>query len=197
MIDLKYNINFFNRLVSNIDREGIMELLDHLEDCGYFEAPASGGHHLAEKGGLLQHSLNVTRIALTIYDKLETDNLPVDSIVICGLFHDLGKAEYYNKMNYVENILKSGKQSTAKPFKTNKDKLNIPHEMASIHILSKFIELTEDETFAILYHNGLYTPTGYTLKGNERPLQMIIHFADMWASRVVESDGFEPMNNLF
>lgn len=108
----------------------------------------------------------------------------------------LGKASYYNKANYVPNILKSGEQSKSKPYETNKELLNIPHEISSIHILSKFIQLTEEETFAILYHNGLYTSVGYGLKGNERPLQMILHFADMWASRVVEIDNLKKEENI-
>ena len=49
-----------------------------------------------------------------------------------------------------------------------------------------YIDLTEEEQHAILYHNGLYGPLKYEIQGNETPLYMIIHFADLWASRVVE-----------
>lgn len=186
---MKYSTNRFKKLMENVKREGNENLLEHLKASGYFNAPCSSQYHLAEEGGLLKHSVNVTDLMLDMADLLNCFEEDVtESIIICGLFHDLGKANYYDKPNYVENILKSGKQSAAKPYARNKDRLNVSHEIASIHILSKFIQLTEEETFAILYHNGLYTSTGYSLKGNERPLQMILHFADLWASRVMERE---------
>lgn len=177
----------FDVLYEHIAREGKEELSKMLNDIGYFEAPCSSQYHLAKAGGLLEHSVNVAELMLDLAPSLGLDDREeTESIVLTGLFHDIGKAEYYFKPNYVENILKSGKISETKPYVSNKDRLNIPHEVASIHILSECIDLTEEETFAILYHNGLYTPVGYNLKGNERPLQMLLHFADMWASRVIE-----------
>ena len=163
----------FDELFNEIEREGKEELLGYLESNGYFTAPCSGQYHLAEEGGLLAHSINVADLTLDLADFLNCfEKDMTESIIIVGLFHDLGKADYYSKPNYVENILKSGKVSSSKPYATNKDRLYVPHEIASIHILSKFIQLTEEEAFAILYHNGLYTPTGYSLKGNERPIQV-------------------------
>ena len=90
---------------------------------------------------------------------------------------------------YVDNILKKGR-SEAQPFKINPDLLTLDHEIVSVIEIQKYIDLTPDEQYAIAFHNGLYSDIGrYSLKGNETPLQMIIHFADMWASRVLESDG--------
>ena len=65
--------------------------------------------------------------------------------------------------------------------------LNIPHDVRSIAILSKFIDLTEEEQFAILYHNGLYGDLKYQISGKETELYMLLHFADLWVSRVVEA----------
>lgn len=177
----------FDELYSFVQREGRDDLLKHLEEIGYFTAPASTQYHLSSDGGLLEHSLNVVNLMINLAPTLKQDCQGyIESVVIVGLFHDLGKAGYFGKPNYVENILKSGNRSDAKPYVTNKDLLNIPHEISGVHILSQFIKLTEEETFAILYHNGLYTNIGYGLKGNERPLQMLLHFADLWASRVIE-----------
>ena len=174
----------FDNYYSMIDREGKEELLQYLEINGYFTAPASSKYHLCKEGGLLEHSINVVNLMMDINGLLNAAY--TESIVIVGLFHDLGKANYYGKPNYKDNILKNGKRSDAKPYEKNKDMLNIPHEVSSIHILSQYIELTEEETFAILYHNGLYTPVGYGLKGNETSLSMIAHFADLYASRIIE-----------
>jgi len=183
----------FNQMYNFIQREGKDELLRHLEEIGYFTSPASTQYHLAKECGLLEHSVNVADLMIKLATPLNQEK-PLsndikkftESIVIVGLFHDLGKAGYYGKSNYIENILKSGKRSEAKPYETNKELLNIPHEVSSIHILSQFIKLTEEETFAILYHNGLYTSIGYGLKGNEQPLQMLLHFSDLWCSREIE-----------
>lgn len=175
-------------LLISTGRTGIMELLDHMEQYGFYDAPCSSKYHLATPGGLAEHSYNVCETALSIANTLYgEENMPIemlDSIVICSLLHDIGKAGQFEKPNYVLNI--TGEK--AGTYETNKNLLFVPHEIRSIAIISKFIELTEEEQFAILYHNGLYTDLGNAIKGKETPLYMILHFADMWASRVVESE---------
>lgn len=50
---------------------GLDELaFENLKDIGYFDAPASNGHHLAEKGGLVTHSVNVTRELLKLTETM-------------------------------------------------------------------------------------------------------------------------------
>ena len=66
--------------------------------------------------------------------------------------------------------------------------MTLDHELVSVIEASKYIKLTEDEQMAIAWHNGLYGLFKYQIAGKETPLYMIIHFADMWASRVMESD---------
>lgn len=187
------------------ERSGIVELLNHMEEIGYFTAPCSGGNHLAKEGGLAEHSWNVNAIMDTDATmKFDTDTYMdlVPSIIICSLLHDLGKCGDYGKANYVENWIKDGrptkaepeqkyKISESKPYKTNPDLLYIPHEVRSLEIARQFIQLTEEEEFAILYHNGLYSHLGYDLKGKETPLYLLLHHADMWASRVIEVEEEE------
>ena len=55
-------------------------------------------------------------------------------------------------------------------------------------IASQFIHLTENEEWAILMHNGLYGDFRYAIQGKETPLYLLLHHADMWASRVVEME---------
>lgn len=177
-------------LLQSTNRPGMDKLINHMEEKGFFEGPCSAGNHLACKGGLAEHSLNVyqaaNRTVFVMYPEMNEQ-----SLIIACLLHDLGKMGQFDKQGYVENILASGKQSATKPYAQNKELLQIDHEIRSIQIASKFIDLTEEESFAILYHNGLYVPLGRTLNGNETPLQMILHFADMWCSRVVEREGEE------
>ncbi|CAK7025440.1 HD domain-containing protein [Tissierella sp.] len=195
---MSYSKERFDKLFSLINRKGKDKLLEYLNENGYFTAPCSSQYHGSKEGGLLEHSVNVADLMLDMSDALNYfDEEMIESIIIVGLFHDIGKSGYYNKANYVPNILKGGKQSEAKPYEVNKGLLKIPHEISGIHILSKFIQLTEEEVYAILHHNGAYGATWYELKSNERPLQMILHFADMWASRVDEVEAIEVKNTLF
>lgn len=179
------------RLLLSTKREGIVSLLTWMELNGYYEAPCSTQHHLCKEGGLAEHSLNV----LEAMDKLSGAMLgekDINSIIICSLLHDIGKCGRYGKPYYVENYLtkkdKEGNpiRSEAKPYVTNPDLLNVPHEIRSVSIIEKFIDLTEEEYYAILYHNGLYGDLKYQISNKETELYMLLHFADMWASRVVE-----------
>lgn len=182
-------VDIFRDALMKTKREGMADLLSFIQDIGFLDAPCSGGNHLAKKGGLLEHSVNVLKYAEKIgvallggaeYNKVQ------DSVVIAALLHDLGKCGDYDKPMYVDNILKSGKPSEAKPFKRNPDLLAVPHAVRSIKLATLFIDLTEDEEWAILCHDGLYDFMYKDLKGKETWLQLIIHWADMWASHIIE-----------
>ena len=170
-------------------REGMEDLLNYLEDIGFFTAPASTRYHGAYEGALLEHSMNVLHAAEQLgvawlggeeYNKMQ------DSVVICALLHDVGKCGQFGKPLYVPNMLKTG-QSKTQPFATNPDLMTLPHEIVSVVEITKFIDLTEEEQRAIAWHNGLYGAFKYDIQGKENPLYMIIHFADLWASRVMET----------
>jgi 23S rRNA maturation-related 3'-5' exoribonuclease YhaM len=182
-------------LLRSTERPGIENLINHMEEIGFFTAPCSTQYHLCKEGGLAEHSMNVYKMSLNLYCQLllpNNDGFDSRSIVITSLLHDLGKAGQYGKPNYIPNMIQDKKnkgeyvRSEAKPFETNKDLLAVPHEIRSIHIASQFIELTEQESFAILFHNGLYGDLKYAYTGKETPLSMLLHFSDMWCSRVVE-----------
>ena len=161
---------------------GIENLIIELENGTFFESPASSGNHLCKIGGLLEHSLNVYDVASKLPMAEEVE--PNDLIIAC-LLHDAGKMGAFGKANYVPNILKSTqKVSEKKPFKTNN--IGLQHQDISLMIINKHIALTQEAAIAIKYHNGLYTSDGRDIKGNETKLMLIVHFADMWASRAVE-----------
>lgn len=192
---IKQNKEEIEALLLMTERPGIHNLLAEMTLNGFFESACSTSHHLAEKGGLAEHSLNVFRVMQDLNLELEA-KLPIDSIVICSLLHDLGKMGDHSKQNYIDNMVRSKKKdeegnyplirSEAKPYITNPDLLYIPHEVRSIAIAQRFIYLTEEEEHAIYYHNGKYTHIGYDLKETE--LSMLLHFADLWASRAIEKE---------
>lgn len=169
-------------------REGMDGLIDYMDDCGFFDAPCSTNYHLSCEGGLAEHTRNVMEISEKMGVSLfggEEYNKIHNTVVISAALHDLGKMGQFDKPLYIPNLLKNGELGS-KPYKSNPDLLSIPHEVRSIAIASMFIDLTEEEQFAILYHNGLYGDFKYEISGKETPLYLIIHFADMWASRVTE-----------
>ena len=174
-------------------REGMADLTMFMEDVGFFTAPASGGNHSNQVGGLAEHSLNVLhmaeRMSVALYGGENISEELRNSIVIATLLHDLGKVGDYDKQMYVPNILKSGKQSEAKPWMRNKQLSNVPHAVRSIKLATLFIDLTEDEEWAILAHDGLYDFMKYEIMGHETELYMLVHFADLWSSKVLETTG--------
>ena len=190
-------------IIKSTKRPGMDKLCEKLDEIGFFTAPCSGSYHLAKEGGLAEHSLNVYKImradaALKMPYSYRNKNH--DSIIICSLLHDVGKCGDYGKPNYVPNMIKDGrptkadpvqkyKQSESKPYETNKDLSPIDHEIRSVKIVSKYIDLTEDEELAILWHNGLYGNFKYQIQSHETPLYLLLHSADMWASRVTEVEN--------
>ena len=175
----------FNNILKSTCIEGIDNLIVALEEGGFYTSPASSGNHLAKDGGLLEHSLNVLNVALEFgKTELVDGNVSEKDLIIACLLHDVGKMGAFGKPNYEENILKSGSRSTSKPFTTTG--LSLQHQDISLMTVSKYIDLTEEQAKAIKYHNGLYTSDGRDIKGKETPLYLMVHFADMWASRVRE-----------
>lgn len=182
-------------------REGMEDLVGYMEQLGFFEAPCSGGNHLSCKYGLVHHTRHVMELAekigLTLLGHEEYNKIH-DSVIIAAALHDLGKCGQFDKQYYIPNMIKDGKptkakpeqrykQSDTKPFEINKDLLKVDHCIRSVVQATLYIDLTEEEQFAILYHDGLYGALKYEIQNNETPLMMIIHWADMWASRVVET----------
>ena len=177
------------QLLLSTERKGMKDLIDWMDEAGFFDAPCSSKYHLAEPGGLAKHSLNVFQAsmkqAISYYNEKE-DEITfefINAITISSLLHDIGKAGQFGKPTYIKN-----EDPEQGPYRTNKDMLYVPHEIRSLVIISKFIDLTEEEQYAILYHNGLYSNLN-NFKGKETPLLLIIHHADMWSSRVTEKEN--------
>ncbi len=187
-------------------REGIKDLTDYMDEIGFFHAPCSGGNHLCCEFGLVQHTRNVMvaaeNIGCALLGKKEYEKIR-NSVIIVAALHDLGKCGDFGKQLYVPNMIKNKKykktdpdaepefvQSSAKPYERNKELTNIPHSFKSAIIAQRWIDLTEDEEFAIMYHDGLYDrETGgmAIIPGHETPLYLILHYADLWSCKVTEA----------
>ena len=171
------------------NRPGMEDLIDYMTECGFFEAPCSSQFHLATKFGLVHHTRNVMetaeRIGVALLGGAEYNEIQESVIIAAGL-HDLGKMGQFEKPLYNIKLLKDGSVGKI-PYEQNKELLPVDHEIRSVAIASMFIDLTEEEQFAILYHNGLYGTVGrYSLQSHETQLYLIVHTADLWCSRFLE-----------
>ena len=165
------------KYLSTVDRDNINVLFNQLEKWGFFVAPCSTSHHLNKLGGLAEHSINVLRYALDIASVMQLPN--VDSVVLTALLHDVGKCNDY----YVDNVLTNGNISTKKPFKVNDELVIKDHALRGVLMVSPYIQLTEEEQTAILYHMGFYDNSSRDYWRNPSPLAMCLHYADMMATK--------------
>lgn len=197
---IKESSDYVRKTLKATKRPGITDLLQHMEEVGFFTAPASGGNHLCCDGGLVVHTANVMKMAEKLGKVLlgpEEFKIQRNSIRIVAGLHDLGKCGAWGKVYYAENMIQDGrptkadpeqryKRSEKKPFEHNRALPYIDHPQLSVKEADLFIELTEEEYFAILYHDGMYGPMAYFLKGHEKPLQTLLYYADYWCAQFEE-----------
>lgn len=139
-------IEYFKGCLMATGREGVEDLLDFIEELGFYDAPASGGNHCCKDGGLLEHTVNVMRyaekIGLTLLGS-EAYNKIHSSVIIASALHDLGKCGRYGSPYYVENMVQDGRPTKKNPEQKYKryqiaralkeDKVEIP----AVHMAKK------------------------------------------------------------
>jgi len=186
-LEEKYNA-LFEKLANR--KEQIMKFKSFLEiETCWLTSPASTRFHLNIEHGLLLHSVGVTYNALKIKNLLAPD-ISDESIVIAGLFHDLGKIGLPGKPYYLPNDNKWEIEKRGITYKINPDIVTMNIAVRSLYLISKHLPLTEMEAQAIVSHDGIYPVRGgvnnLDYHHNECRLQMIIHFADKWTAAVEE-----------
>lgn len=81
-------------LLRETKREGVEDLIKFLATSDFYTAPCSTRFHLAKKGGLVEHSLNVVTCARRLSAQYEYP-APIESVVIAAICHDLCKVNFY------------------------------------------------------------------------------------------------------
>lgn len=147
----------------------------------YLNAPASAGHHLAVKGGLAIHSMNVTDRLLKLTGDLKIRWSDPGSPYVIGMCHDLCKIRAYD-------------------FKTDKEITKLcpvfpGHGSLSAMLAPGFLghPISYVEQVCIVYHMGAwdvgrdYERDHLGAAISEFPLEVIAtHTADMLASQYDE-----------
>ena len=76
----------------HVTRRGGDQLLEWLENTDFYTAPASTKFHCACEFGLVMHSLNVYKV---LREKYFEEGDSEESFALCGLLHDVCKAQFY------------------------------------------------------------------------------------------------------
>jgi len=185
-----------------ITRAGADKLLEWLEKSDFFTAPASTRFHLSEPGGLVKHSVHVYERLREAYvneldreheGSVELSEQEEESIAICGLLHDICKANFY-KVEMRNRKNEQGKWEQY-PFYVVDDQLPYGHGEKSVYIISGFMKLTRDEAMAIRWHMGFsdndFKGGGFSV-GNafeKHHMAVMTHIADLQATYLDEAEG--------
>lgn len=183
-----------------ITRPGADKLLAWLETTDFFDAPASTRFHLSRPGGLVEHSIHVYHRLhdLFVSERQNRENEPFielsdseeETIAICGLLHDICKANFYAVE--MRNRKNEQGQWEKYPFYVVNDQLPYGHGEKSVYIISGFMKLTREEAMAIRWHMGFsdndFRAGGFSV-GNafeKFPLALLTHMADLQATYLDE-----------
>lgn len=173
-------------LLKLTNRSGIEGLIEWLESTDFFRAPASTKYHNSKPSGLLEHSLNV-------YEMLSNSEVKYldikDSIIIVSLLHDICKANFY--IETTRNVKKDGKWYQ-EPYYSVDDTEPLGHGEKSVILALRYIDLSDDEIYAIRWHMGGFEPKeNYnSVSGtfSKYPLALYLHIADLKATYLVENE---------
>jgi 23S rRNA maturation-related 3'-5' exoribonuclease YhaM len=195
LIDVTARYHALFTMISNAD---LREVVSRATPAYFFQCPGAMKHHHAHRHGLLLHTVEVTEVALSMYEcNVEmTSQQGIDIIIVAGLLHDVAKCKEYviasnDVITYGSFVLGHVLESVMWMYKASAG-LNIEDET-----LSKLADI-------MLAHHGYAewgTPerqdiTRLDRDGNPKAsmMQCILHSADMVSA---ENDGMpERVKNL-
>ena len=198
-IDVQANKDRFCEILRRTGRAGVETVLAELDQLGFFSAPASTRFHLAEEGGLCQHSLNVYDEAMLVKvlqcrlrPNLES-KLDDVSVAVAALLHDVCKAEVYK--TEIKHRKVNGKWEDYLGYVPDYSALPLGHgEKSVIRLLRWGFELTDEEMMAIRWHMHAWSLSDSPEDGanfnkaNERcPLLAVLIAADGLAAHILET----------
>ncbi len=170
----------YRELLSKVEerKQELEQFIKFLEtETSWLTSPASTKYHLSVEHGLIIHSVNVATLMIELKNLLIPE-IPDESCVIVGLFHDVGKVGMPHAPRYIK------KDSS---YVYNEEQVEISVAARSLYLVSKFIPLTDEEAQAILYHDGQYILENRVIAHKERPLTLLVTFADTWEA--AKEDG--------
>ena len=190
----------FKEMLLSTKREGMENVIEKLEELGFFKAPASTKFHLNYEGGLLEHSMNVCNMALELREliirKKEElhDALPKESVIIAALLHDVCKADVY-KPAIKRQKNEKGIWCDVLGYDVDYGNFPLGHgEKSVIWLLQNGMKLTVDEIMAIRWHMTAWDlpfqspemKSNLNAARDRCPLLVLIQAADALAANLLE-----------
>lgn len=186
-------------LLRSTDRQGIDSVIAYLEKVGFFEAPASVNRHLSYVGGLVEHSLNVHRMAMMLRGQMVemkpelAEQLAEDSVTIAALLHDVCKANIYKTAKKWRKD-EQNRWEQYDTYEADYSRFPLGHgEKSVIMLLRLGLTLTNDEILAIRWHMGAwnlpfqsYEDKCNISEASDHPLTAVIQAADGLATHILE-----------
>ncbi len=172
-----------------ITRAGSAELLEWLKTTDFFTAPASTRFHCACLGGLVQHSVSVYRVMMDKHFDPSVDN--EESFAICGLLHDICKAQFYKESTRNVKNDKTGMWEK-KPFYSIEDAYPYGHGEKSVFLIERFLRLKTSEAIAIRWHMGGFDESvkggsfSIGLAWQKYPIAVKLHLSDLESTYLCE-----------
>ncbi len=168
-------------------RKHVKDMIESPLGGEFFVAPASTrrAYHNAFPAGLVEHSLNVVRNAVSIAETIATGRWPAAKIMFCALFHDLGKAGDGRHPYYVLTDSR-WKSERGEHYEVNREtgfQFMPPTDMSLYLLQSHGITLDVEEYLAIRLSDGPAADGNAGFAFNEPDLSVIINMADTWAMR--------------
>ncbi len=183
------NLLTYEELFKKINKRAkSVEKFEHFlrTQTSWLVSPASSRYHLCRKGGLVEHSLNVTNTLLRMREILAPE-ISEESCVIVGLYHDVGKVGLPGKPYYLPNPNKWEVVHKGKIYIINEEITFMDIASRSLYLVSQYVPLSEVEAQAIRYHDGLYVAENKCVIHKESKLTILLQYADKWSSEVLES----------
>lgn len=187
----------------HIGREGLEQLLAYLATTDFYTAPSSTAFHLNEDGGLCLHSINVFETASHLYQTwllpriragaaATDEELPMESVAVATLFHDLCKTKLYRKTERWKKD-DSGRWTSYPGYETA-DEFPFGHGEKSCVIVGWFMRLRQEELLAIRWHMGMFdmgepgSSMRYAFRAamDRSPLVALVQAADLLAANCLE-----------
>ena len=204
-LNIQKNKEEFLSLLNSTERQGMDDVIKDLEELGFFEAPASAGHHLNVAGGVVEHSLNTCKAALAVYEGMQKiepyleREIKRESIIIASLLHDVCKSDI-SKRSVKRRKTNLGTWEDSEGYKLTYKNFPMGHgEKSLVMLLCSGLELYDDEMLAIRWHMGAWginmnsyeEQRNYDAARTLYPLVSIIQTADGLAASIMERTGCE------
>ena len=202
-VNITDNKERFCKILRDTGRENMDYVLDDLEALGFFEQPASVKNHYNFPGGLVEHSLKVYDMAVALRKsiiELRPDmeaQLPMESVAIATLLHDVCKADIYRKVQRARKN-EIGMFEKFDEYQVDYSNFPVGHgEKSVIMLLRRGLDLEDAEILAIRWHMGpwelaqqsIEQDRNYRTANANSPLVALVHTADTLSAQILEREA--------